>query len=114
MKSISRIAAVLVAATSLLSGGCSKHADGLAGATISWIHPRLPKPTTPVAITNASALALLPTLFPGYDGSPPNTEPHEPPMYDCVLTLKKQDGTSAAIKVYLPRATICPGLWRHP
>jgi len=109
------IAAAFLAAISIFGIGAAKRADGLASATISWIHPRLPQPTTPVAITNSATLALLPTLFPGYDGPPPDAPPHEPPMYDCVFVLTKPDGTHADIKVYLPRLDFgFPGMWRHP
>ena len=95
-------------------GGCGKSGDAPASASISWIHPRLPQATQPVAITNASTLARLPKLFPGYDGPPPNTPPSDPPMYDCIIAMTKADGTRTDIKIYLPRMGIFSGMWRHP
>src|SRR5437868_2111923 len=97
------MASILASILSVLVGGCGKRADIPASATISWIHPRLSQPTSPVAITNSSRLAGLPAMFEGYDQPPPNVPAADPPMYDCVIGLVKRDGTKADIKVYLPR-----------
>jgi len=40
--------------------------------------------------------------------------PYDCPMYDVVVSLHRQDGTSTDLKVYLPRARAFPGVWRHP
>src|SRR5688572_23672592 len=86
------IVTLLTALVSTFAGGCGKHADAPASATISWIHPRLSQPTQPVGITNSSAVALLPSLFEGYDGPPPNVPAADPPMYDCIITMTSREG----------------------
>ena len=40
--------------------------------------------------------------------------PYDCPMYDVVVTLHRQDATSTHLKVYLPRARVFPGMWKHP
>jgi hypothetical protein len=35
-------------------------------------------------------------------------------MYDVVVTLHGEDGKSTELKVYLPRARLFPGMWKHP
>jgi hypothetical protein len=110
MNIISRLALAL-STLAMLTVGCGKQAEAPT-ATVSWIHPRLSQPTPPVAITNSSALARLPKLFPGYDGPPPTTQPADPPMYDCVIGVTKADGTRSDIQSLSPasRFQACGGI----
>jgi hypothetical protein len=108
------IAVTLASLISLFGTGCGRRSGVLASASISWIHPSLPRPTPVVAITNSSAMASLPRIFEGYDQAPPNVSRAEAPMYDCIIGLTKKTGQKIDVKVYLPRTSIFPGMWRHP
>lgn len=110
-------AALIMSLASLLSlfgFGCGKRSEALAGATISWVHPRLPSPPPAAEITNSSDIASLPRIFEGYDQPPPNVPRGEAPMYDCIIGLTKKTGQKIDLKVYLPRPDIFPGMFRHP
>ena len=84
----------------------------LVGVSLHWIHPKLP-PSPPIRINDAKKAMQLSSIFEDYY-LPSSAPPYDCPMYDVVITLYKQDGTSIDLKVYLPRQRIFPGLWKHP
>jgi hypothetical protein len=84
----------------------------LAGFSLHWVHPKL-APSQPVRIDDPVTAARLASAFDGYY-VPLKGTPYDCPMYDVVVTLHQQDGESAALKVYLPRARVFPGMWKHP
>ena len=104
--------------TSLLAlfGCCctSQAADPpkLVGFSLHWIHPKL-LPSPPIRIDDATKATQLSMAFEDYY-IPLDAPPYDCPMYDVVVTLHKQDGTSTDLKVYLPRQRVFPGLWKHP
>lgn len=84
----------------------------LTGFSLRWVHPKLPV-SEPVRIDDAATAMRLASAFEEYY-LPIEGTPYDCPMYDVVVTLHRQDGTSTDLKVYLPRARVFPGMWRHP
>src|SRR4051812_23321095 len=89
-----------------------KKAPKLAGFSLRWVHPKLPDSSS-LRVDDADATARLASVFEDYY-LPLKGLPHDCPMYDVVVTLHGQDGISTDLKVYLPRARVFPGMWKHP
>jgi hypothetical protein len=102
----------------LLLAGCdgdkpaTSPAPKLVGFSLHWIHPKLPE-SPPIRVNDAAKAMQLASAFDGYS-APLKGTPYDCPMYDVVVTLHRQDGASTDLKVYLPRARIFPGMWKHP
>ncbi len=101
----------------LLLAGCHRDSASsavpkLTGFSLRWVHPRLAD-AQPVTIKDSNAAMKLATAFENYY-RPLEGVPYDCPMYDVVVTLHAADGTSTDLKVYLPRARIFPGMWKHP
>ena len=112
-----RILRRLVPTSLLVLFGCcctSEAADPpkLVGFSLHWIYPKLP-PSPPIRIDDAAKATQLSLAFEDYY-IPWDAPPYDCPMYDVVVTLHRQDGTSIDLKVYLPRQKVFPGLWKHP
>ncbi len=107
----------LLPAALVLCAGCGGHsgtpgAPKLTGFSLRWVHPRLTDSHS-VTVNDPRAAMKLATAF-EYYYRPLKGVPYDCPMYDVVVTLLAADGTSTDIKVYLPRARLFPGLWKHP
>jgi hypothetical protein len=107
----------LLPASLLLFAGCrgdsaSSAAPKLSGFSLRWVHPRLANPQA-VTVSDPNAAMKLATAFEDYY-RPLKGVPYDCPMYDVVVTLHAADGTSTDLKVYLPRAHLFPGMWKHP
>jgi len=108
----------LLPASLLVLLGCSGEkqaatdAPKVVGFTLLWVHPKLPK-MKPVRVGDASVAMRLGSVFEGYY-IPVKGTPYDCPMYDVVVTLHGQDGSSTDLKVYLPRVDVFPGMWKHP
>jgi signal peptidase I len=87
-------------------------APKLVGFSLRWVHPRL-SASQPVRVNDAAAAMRLASVFEEYD-RPLKGTPYDCPLYDVVVTLHRQDGASTDLKVYLPRARVFPGMWKHP
>ena len=87
-------------------------APKLIGFSLHWVHPKLPA-SPQVRVDDAATAARLASVFEGYY-LPLKGTPYDCPMYDVVITLHGADGTSTDLKVYLPRAKVFPGMWKHP
>lgn len=84
----------------------------LVGFSLRWLHPKLPA-SQPIRIEDAATATRLASVFEDYF-LPCEGIPYDCPMYDVVVTLHQQDGNSTDLKIYLPRARIFPGMWKHP
>jgi hypothetical protein len=108
----------LLPASLLVLVGCggdnpaASHAPKLVGFSLRWVHPKLPA-SHPIRIDDAATAMRLASAFEEYY-LPLKGTPHDCPMYDVVVSLHRQDGTSTDLKVYLPRARVFPGMWKHP
>jgi hypothetical protein len=107
----------LIPTSLLVLFGCccaSEAADPpkLVGFSLHWTHPKLP-PSPPIRINDAAKAMQLSSAFEDYY-LPLDAPAYDCPMYDVIVTLYKQDGSSTDIKVYLPRQRAFPGMWKHP
>ncbi len=107
----------LIPASLLLFTGChrdsaSSGAPKLTGFSLRWVHPRLAA-AQPVTVNDPIAAMKLASAFEDYY-RPLEGVPYDCPMYDVIVTLHAANGTSADLKVYLPRARLFPGMWKHP
>src|SRR5690349_3483503 len=98
--------------------GCGAHKPAasespkVVGFSLQWIHPKLP-PSPPVRINDAAVATRLASVFEDYY-LPCEGTPYDCPMYDVLVTLHGANGKSTELKVYLPRARVFPGMWKHP
>lgn len=108
----------LLPASLLVLIGCggdkptASDAPKLVGFSLRWVHPKLPA-SQPVRVDDAATAMRLASVFEEYY-LPLKGTPYDCPMYDVVVTLHRQDGTSTDLKIYLPRARVFPGMWKHP
>jgi hypothetical protein len=108
----------LLPASLLVLIGCSgdkpaaSDAPKLTGFSLRWVHPKLPA-SQPVRVDDAATAMRLASVFEEYY-LPQKGTPYDCPMYDVLVTLHRPDGTSTDLKVYLPRARVFPGMWKHP
>lgn len=84
----------------------------LSGFSLRWVHPRLAEARA-VTVNDPKAAMKLATAFEDYY-LPLKGVPYDCPMYDVIVTLHAADGASTDLKVYLPRARLFPGMWKHP
>jgi len=98
--------------------GCADHKSSagsspkLTGFSLRWVHPRLGD-SHAIRVDDSVAATKLARAFENYN-RPLGGVPYDCPMYDVVVTLHAEDGTSMDLKVYLPRARLFPGMWKHP
>jgi hypothetical protein len=87
-------------------------APKLTGFSLRWVHPKLPASES-VRIDDAAVATKLASVFEEYY-LPLKGTPYDCQMYDVIVTLHRADGASTDLKVYLPRARVFPGMWKHP
>lgn len=100
-----------------LNAGCggdsaSSTAPKLSGFSLRWVHPRLADAQA-VTVNDPNTAMRLAMVFEDYY-RPFKGVPYDCPMYDVIVTLHAADGTSTDLRVYLPRARLFPGMWKHP
>lgn len=88
------------------------NAPKLVGFSLHWVHPKL-RASQRVRVDDAAAAMRLASVFEEYY-LPLKGTPYDCPMYDVIVTLHRADGASTDLKVYLPRARVFPGMWKHP
>jgi hypothetical protein len=95
----------------LFSGG-GRSASKISNVKIEWTHPEL-RATKIDILTDSSAHRLF-QLFDGIDRKQEGTA-WDTPFYDATITFTTAAGEACyEAKVYLPRASIFPGMWKHP
>jgi hypothetical protein len=108
----------LVPVSFLILVGCggnkssTSDAPKLTGFSLRWVHPKLADAHS-TRVNDAATATKLAKAFEDYY-RPLKGVPYDCPMYDVIVTFHAQDGSSTDLEVYLPRARLFPGMWKHP